>query len=118
MLSQIKSDLISKLKDKSYRHRFFRARAEDEIASQLQEFRKNRALTQGELARLCGMKQTAIAGIERSTRASGNFTALWRIARALDLRVRIVIDDMQTVVNEYELRDAEYPVALFADPKE
>lgn len=105
MLSQIKSDLTQKLKDKNYRHRFFRGRAEDEVAAQLQEFRKKRVLTQQELARLCGMKQVVITRIERSACAKGNFTTLWRIAKALDLRVRIVCDDMNVVIRKYELRE-------------
>jgi transcriptional regulator with XRE-family HTH domain len=106
MLSPIKSDLAHKLKDKNYRHRFFRGRTEDEVASQLQEFRKKRTLTRQGLAKLCGMKQSTISRIERSTCAQGNFTTLWRIAKAIDLRVRIVFEDMEVVVRKYELREA------------
>jgi transcriptional regulator with XRE-family HTH domain len=98
MLFPIKTDLIKKLKDKNYRHKFFRGRAEDEVASQLQEFRKKRVLTQQALAGRCGMKQSAISRIEQA------FSTLWRIAKALDVRVRVIFEDMNNVISEYESR--------------
>jgi transcriptional regulator with XRE-family HTH domain len=105
MLSQIKSYLNEKLRDRSYRHKFFKGRAEDEVASQLIAFRKKRRLSQTALARLCGMKQSAVSRIEKSTYSRWNFTTLWRVAKALDVRVQVRFTDMADVIAEYERRE-------------
>lgn len=106
MLSQIRTHLADKLKDRNYRHKFFKGRAEDEVASKLIEFRKGRHLSQAALARLCGMKQSAISRIERASYSRWNFTTLWRIAKALDVRVQIIFTDMADVLREYERRES------------
>ncbi|HEY0704436.1 MAG TPA: helix-turn-helix transcriptional regulator [Candidatus Acidoferrales bacterium] len=105
MLSQIRLKIAEKLKDRDYRHKFFRGRAEDEVATQLLEFRKKRGLTQQDLAEKCGMKQSAISRIEKSSYSKWNFSTLWRLAQALDVRIRVVVDDMRDVVREYEVRE-------------
>src|SRR5271156_4990714 len=117
MLFPIKTDLIQKLKDKNYRHKFFRGRAEDEVASQLQEFRKKRVLTQQALAGRCGMKQSAISRIEQASYSKWSFSTLWRIAKALDVRIRVVIDDMNDVIGEYESRANQTPAVATGVPE-
>jgi transcriptional regulator with XRE-family HTH domain len=106
MLSPIKTNISQKLRDKRYRDAFFRGRGQDEIAHDLRRFRKERGLNQGELARLCGMKQSAISRIEQASYSKWNFTTLWRIARALDVRVRVTIEDAKEAVREYERRES------------
>src|ERR1700674_4323559 len=105
MLSPIKSNLATKLKDREYRHRFFRGRAQDEIAYQLRRARKERKLKQSELEKLSGMKQSAISRIEQASYSKWNFNTLLRIAKALDLRVRVQIDFAEDVIREYEQRE-------------
>jgi transcriptional regulator with XRE-family HTH domain len=105
MLFPIKNNLIQKLKDRTYRHKFFRGRAEDEVAAQLQEFRKKRDLTQDALAGQCGMKQSAISRIEKASYSKWSFSTLWRLAEALDVRIRVVIEDMDDVIRDYEARE-------------
>ena len=113
MLSPIKIEISQKLRDAGYRHRFFRGRAEDEIAYRLRRFRKERGLTQGELAALCGMKQSAISRIEQASYSRWNFTTLWRIAEALDVRVRVTIDDIADAIREYEqIETSEQTIAM------
>jgi transcriptional regulator with XRE-family HTH domain len=106
MLSPIKSKISLKLRDKHYRHAFFRGRAQDEIAYDLRRFRKERGLNQSELAQLCGMKQSAISRIEQASYSKWNFSTLWRIADALDVRVRVTIDDSTCAMREYEQRES------------
>jgi transcriptional regulator with XRE-family HTH domain len=104
MLSPIKTRISGKLADKKYRHAFFKGRGEIEIAYDLRRFRKMRGLSQGELAQLCGMKQSAISRIEQASK--WNIATIWRIAEALDVRVRVAIDDMSEAIHQYELREA------------
>jgi|SRR6516164_7614287 transcriptional regulator with XRE-family HTH domain len=111
MLSPIKTNISKKLKDKGYRSRFFRGRAEDEIAYGFRRFRKLRELNQTQLAQIAEMKQSAISRIEQASYSRWNFNTLWRIADALDVRVRITIDDAADAIQEYE--KLEQPVQKF-----
>jgi transcriptional regulator with XRE-family HTH domain len=63
-----------------------------------------RGLSQGELAHLCGMKQSAISRIEQASK--WNIATIWRIAEALDVRVRVTIDDMNEAIFEYGMKEA------------
>ena len=101
MLSPIKTNLSQKLKDKGYRHRFFKGLAEDEIAFGLRRYRIERGLNQSKLANLSGMKQSAISRIEQASYAKWNFNTLWRIADALDVRVAVKIDSMEEAVRAH-----------------
>ena len=57
------------------------------IASQVLFFRIHRGLTQKQLAALCGMKQSAIARLEKTPDTKWTTPTLMRIAAALDVRV-------------------------------
>ena len=105
MLSPIKTRISEKLTDKKYRHAFFKGRSEIEIAYDLRRFRKERGLNQSELAQLCGMKQSAISRIEQASYSKWNLSTLWRIADALDVRVRVSIDDMNCAISEYRTKE-------------
>lgn len=59
------------------------------IAAQVLFFRLQRGLTQKQLADLCGMKQPAIARLERQPDTRWNSKTLMRIADALDIRVSV-----------------------------
>jgi transcriptional regulator with XRE-family HTH domain len=109
MLSPIKTDFSKKLEDKNYRARFFRGRAQDEIAHQLRRARKKRNLTQPELEKLSGMKQSAISRMEQASYSHWNFQSLLRLADAMDLRVKVVLDYAEDVIREYERREFEVP---------
>jgi hypothetical protein len=67
MLSPIKTNFGKKLKNKSYRIKFFRGQAQDEIAYQLRAARKKRKITQPKLEKLSGMKQSAISRLEQAS---------------------------------------------------
>jgi transcriptional regulator with XRE-family HTH domain len=105
MLSPIKTNIAEKLKNKGYRTRFFRGRTQDEIAFTLRAARKKRKLTQPELEKLSGMKQSAISRIEQASYSRWNFKTLLRLAESLDLRVRVVFDYAEDVIKEYERRE-------------
>ena len=106
MLSPIKSNVSKKLLNRNYRHRFFQVRTEDEIASGLRQFRKKRGLKQSALAALCNTKQSAISRIEQASYAKWRFDTLLTIAKELDVRVRITLEDMADVIKQYEHLEA------------
>ena len=74
------------------RARFDAAEAEEEARLQLAELvyaaRTRAGLTQAELARRMGTQQSVISAVENGGRVP-SVSTLWRIARALDLRLTI-----------------------------
>jgi len=107
MLSPIKTYVSEKLKDKSYRKKFFRGQAQYEIAFQLRSARKSRGLTQPELEKQSGMKQSAISRLEQASYSRWNFQSILCLADALDLRVRVIFDYAENVISEYERLEEE-----------
>jgi transcriptional regulator with XRE-family HTH domain len=75
---------------------------QDEIAYQLRSARKKRKLTQPELEKISGMKQSAISRIEQASYSRWNFKTLLRLADALDVRMRFTLDYAEDVIREYE----------------
>jgi len=105
--SPIKLNLAEKLKDKGYFHKFFRGRAQDEVASQIKELREMRGLKQKELAKLCKTHQSAISRLEQATYSRWSVNTLWGLAEALDARVRIIFEPMADVIKQYEMLEKE-----------
>jgi predicted XRE-type DNA-binding protein len=102
MKSPIKVQLVEKLADKDYRYRFFRGRSQDEILQQIKELAELRDVhNQGELAELCEMKQSAISRLEKTNFSRWNYNTLWRIAYALDARIRVIIEPMEKALDQY-----------------
>ena len=60
------------------------------------------------------MKQSAVSRIEQASYSRWNIDTLWRIAEALDLRMRITFEPMEHVIRQFEEweREVEVPVAL------
>ena len=111
LTSPIKLNLAEKLKDRGYFHRFFRGRAQDEVASQIKELREMRGLKQKELAKLCKTHQSAISRLEQATYSRWSVNTLWGLAEALGARVRIIFEPMEDVIKEYEEMEREVPVS-------
>lgn len=107
LTSPIKLNLAEKLKDKGYFHRFFRGRTQDEVASQIKELREKRGLKQKELAKRCKTHQSAISRLEQATYSRWNINTLWSLAKALDARVRIIIEPMEDIIRQYEELERE-----------
>jgi transcriptional regulator with XRE-family HTH domain len=84
------------------------------FASELINARLKRNLTQAELAKLCGMKQSAIARIENGTLP--RIDTVFRIAEALDTEISFfnspVIDTNNQVVSNLEDRIAKLEMQI------
>lgn len=99
---KIKSRLAAKLKQLKFRRRFFRARAQEEIAQQIRELRERRKLRQIDLAKNAKMKQSAISRIEQVGYSAWTFKTLLRVADALDAQVRVIFEASEDVIARYE----------------
>ncbi len=104
---KIKSRLASKLKQLAFRRRFFRMRAQEEIAQQIRELRERRKLRQIDLAKNAKMKQSAISRIEQSGYSAWSFKTLLRVADALDAQVRVTFEAAEDVIARYESEEEQ-----------
>lgn len=102
LTTPINLKIAEKLKTRSYFHKFFIARAGDEIAERIRYLRKFRKLNQAEFAARAGMKQSAVSRIEQAEYAGWNFKTLARVAEALDVRLQIIFTPMEEVIKEFE----------------
>lgn len=97
----IKLNIAEKLKKKAYRTAFFRARAQDDTASNIRELRELRELSQTELAKLSGMKQSAVSRIEQAEYSSWTYKTLQKVAEALDARLVVFFEPSENVIARY-----------------
>jgi transcriptional regulator with XRE-family HTH domain len=75
----------SDMHDEEYRHGLVTAQIEVDLPFQLRALRKQRVLTQPELADLAGMKQSRISKMEKPGGARFTLETLRRLAKALDV---------------------------------
>jgi transcriptional regulator with XRE-family HTH domain len=102
-ISLVKLNIAKKLKEnKDFRERFFRGQTQDEIAMGLRSLREKRKMKQKELAKKCGMKQSAISRIEQADYSGWSFTTLLRVADALEARLRVILEPAEIVIARYE----------------
>lgn len=92
-------------KDEGYRRAFFRASATDSIALQIRQLRKLRVLKQAELAEAADMKQSAVSRIEQAEYSSWTFNTLWRVAEALNARLIVRFQPIESAIKEYEMSE-------------
>lgn len=102
-ISPVKLNIAKKLKeDKNFRERFFRGQTQDEIAMGIRSLREKRKIRQIELAKKCGMKQSAISRIEQSDYSGWSFSTLLRVADALEARLQVTFELAEIVIDRYE----------------
>ncbi len=99
---RIRERLAKKLGNLAFRRRFFRLRAQEEVAQQIRELRERRQFRQLDLARQAKMKQSAISRIEKAGYSAWTYKTLLRIAEALDAQLRIVFEAHEDVIARYE----------------
>lgn len=103
-LSEVDLGLVERLLDPKFRKKFFRTIAQESIASQIRFLREKREMTQTDLAKETGMKQSAISRIEKADYSSWNFNTLMRVGDALDARVRVTIEPYEDVIKDLQYK--------------
>jgi len=107
LLTPIKLEISKKLKDGNYRKSFFRRQAENEIATSIRTLRKKRNKRQSDLAKEAQMKQSAISRIEQAEYGGWSLNTLFRVADALDARLRVIFEPSETVMEHYREMESE-----------
>lgn len=86
------------MKNKAYRDAYVSAHISNTIAAQISMMRQDRGLTQSELARLAGMKQSRISALEDPNYENFEATTLKRIASALDIGLIVRFSPFSEIV--------------------
>lgn len=97
--------LAKKFSDPEYFNEFFSIRSQEEVANGIRDLREKRGMTQGELATLCEMKQSAISRMEGSEYAGWSFNTLRRLAEALDARLSVFFEPREAVIARYQTQE-------------
>lgn len=101
-LNRVNLGLTEKLKNQTYRQKFFAGQAQDEFAMQLRSLRTKRKLSQAKLAEKSGMKQSAWSRIEQAGYSAWTFKTMLKTADALDARLRIILEPAEDVISFYQ----------------
>jgi transcriptional regulator with XRE-family HTH domain len=112
----IRARLARKLRNPAFRRRYFRARAQEEVAQQILELRERRHYRQIDLAHAAKMKQSAVSRIEKADYSAWTYKTLLRIAEALDAQLRIVFEANEDVIARYETEPIKETAEIDAPP--
>jgi transcriptional regulator with XRE-family HTH domain len=99
--------IAPKLRDRKYRTAFFSRQSKDEVVRNIRGLRKARGLSKSALAKVTGMKASAVSRLESDDYAGWSFPTLLRIAEALDAKVRITFDLAEDAVRDFERKENE-----------
>lgn len=93
--------------DLTFRSKFIRRWAQNEIATQVRAMRQRRRMNQKQLASKSGTGQSAISRSEQADYDGWTFKTLVRLAEALDARLRISFEPIEDVIGLYEATDGQ-----------
>ena len=97
-MNELQNNLIEEFEDADYAHSYMEGHLHDKLVAQIYWTRKNRGLTQADLARKAGMAQEQISKIESGEFDSLTMKTLRKLARALDINLRIEFEQFSHAV--------------------
>ncbi len=110
------STLMNELKNKQYREAYVASQIGMNLPFQIRALRKERGLSQGELAALAEMAQPRISEIEKPGERSLNLKTLLRVASGLDVGLQVRFLQFGELVDWSEGFDPDnFHVRSFAD---
>lgn len=99
--NELLENFINEFQDKETRHIYLEDFQNSYIATQIKVLREQRGWTQAELAEKAGMKQERISVLEDVNYSSWTLSALRRLARAFDLRIKLAFEDFDSFLKEF-----------------
>ena len=108
LITSVKLDLATKLRDPKYRRQFFDDLAQEEIAMQIRALRELRDMRQKDLAVKAGIKhQSAIARLEKAEYGAWSYRILVKLASALRARIKVILQPEEDAIAEIAAIEAE-----------
>ena len=112
----INSSLTNELRSKKYRDAYVASQIRMALPFQIRALRKERGLSQGDLAVLTGMAQPRISEIEKPGERRLNIETLLRVASGLDVGLQIRFVPFSEIVDSSERFDPDnFHVPSFDD---
>jgi transcriptional regulator with XRE-family HTH domain len=99
-MSELSEVLREELREREYREGYDEGFLDHWIATQVRVVREQRGMTQAELGKAAGMKQSRISAIEDEDYGSWSVTTLQRIAHALGVRLRVELAEWSTLLQD------------------
>lgn len=96
----LRQQLRFSLQDSEYRHAYADEQLNLSIGTQIKVLREQQEMTQEQLAEKIGTKQAGVSRLESANYDGWSIAALRRVARALDLRLRVSFEEFGTLWKE------------------
>jgi len=98
LLEQLRQDFA----DEDYRNSYSESFMNSYVAAQIKILRETYPLTQAELADKIGTQQPGVARLENVNYSAWKVETLRKIARALDVRLKITFEEFGTLIDDVE----------------
>lgn len=105
---ELRKRLCEKLKHPEYRYAYADEALNLFLASQLRVLREQRKLSQAELAKRIGTRQAGVSRLESANYSGWTIKTLKRVARGLDLRLKVSFEPFGTLWREVATRDRKH----------
>ena len=99
-MNELQNKLVEEFEDTDYAHGYMEGHLHDKLTAQIYWTRKERGWTQAELARRAEMKQEQISKIESGEFTSMTMKTLRKIARALDVNLRLEFEPFSHAIHD------------------
>ncbi len=101
-MSDLRKNLRNEFEDSDYRYAYAESFLNTKIATQIKTLREQRGKKQAEIGVLIGTKQSGFSRFEDVNHSVWKTDTLWKIARALDVRVNIEFSSFGSLIDEKE----------------
>jgi transcriptional regulator with XRE-family HTH domain len=101
-VNDLRASLRSEFGDPDYRYAYAESFLNTKIAMQIKVLREQRGKTQTELAISCGTKQAGFSRFEDVNHSVWKTDTLWKIARALGVRLNVSFETFGSLISEKE----------------
>jgi transcriptional regulator with XRE-family HTH domain len=101
-MSDLRQDLKAEFEDPEYRYAYAESFLNTKLATQIKILREQRQKTQTELGAVVGTKQSGFSRFEDVNHSVWKTDTLWKIARALDVRLDVAFKTFGSMVDDKE----------------
>lgn len=111
-MGDIRDEVIRDLRDREYRHDYAHSFLDMTLARQIRALRKQRGLSQTDLAEILGTRQSAISMLENEDYGAMTLSTLKELARAFDVYLDVRFTSFSRLADSVErtqMQDFEVP---------
>jgi transcriptional regulator with XRE-family HTH domain len=101
-MSDLRQNLLSELRDSDYRYAYAESFLNTKIAAQIKTLREQRGMKQAEVGAAIGTPQSGYSRFEDANHSVWKTDTLWKIAKALDVRLNISFETFGSLIDDKE----------------